>query len=289
MDSGAGTDAIDAILADWAQGDVLMGSDIPALRLVDLATPLTTAAADLVADEGDQGLMSLAEDAPGIMIVSQTCDLVRSSANRPFVQVCPLVPVDPDMLDNVKRGRQARFVYVAALEGSGLVADLEQILTVEKAVIAAAAESRLAVGADTAEARRIGQALANKLARTAFPDAFTEAVSRMRDEIVRKHDKTSPMGAFLRGVLEIRVRAEPNWSAAEAEIELLFVFERTTNIPPDADERVGALVNRFQKSDAYPDIRGRAVALDALTALTYRDSDRLDLDHLSEPRGGRRD
>lgn len=281
MGHEADADAIDATLADWQQGDLLLSAEVPVVRLADMARPLTPVAIELA--EGSEGLNVVAEDVAGLMIISQTCDVVRACIDRPFLQVCPLVTVEADVLEQTRRGLRPRFLHVSGLEGTGMVADLEQVMTVEKAVLLRVAGTHRAGAQTEDEVRAVGRALANKLARAAFPDAFAIAAERLRTEIVRKHGKTSPMGAFLRGLLEIRVRAHPNWSAAEAEIEFVFVFERSSQIPPGADDQAHALLGRFQKSDAYPDVTARVVGLDQLTALTYRETDRLDLDHLSAP------
>jgi hypothetical protein len=282
-EGGSETVEIDASLAAWQQGDLILAADFPFLRLIDLARPLTATAIKLSKSEGSEGLSTVAEEGTGAMIVSQTCDLVRACAQRPYAQVCALVEVDSDVLQDVRRGKSVRFIWVEGLDGTNLVGDLEQVMTVEKAVLARYADRRRPGARSDSEVRALARAIANKYDRAAFPDDFVFGLERMRQEIVKKHSKGSSLGRFLRDVLEIRVRPTPAWEAG-AEIQFLFVFERSTHIPDDADDHVTSLLGRFVRG-AYGEISGRAVGLDQLTALTYRKTDRLDLDHLSKARG----
>jgi hypothetical protein len=284
LDDGTDSSAVDAALANWRQGDLLLSATVPAIRLASAARPLSAAAEAEFEADPSANLLVVPEQFPGLMIVSQTCDLVRASKDRPYAQICPLVAADEDLLETTKKGERPRFLHVSGLNGEALVADLEQVFTVEKTVLAELAASHRPGAEGDAEVRRVGRAIANKFGRPALPEAFVGAVSRMRKEIVKKHDKASPLGAFLKAALEIRVMAKPDWIATE-EVEFLFVFERDGQIPADHDTHVDTLIGRFEKSDAYPRVEGRAVGLDRLTAATYRESDVLDLDNLSRTRG----
>ena len=111
-----------------------------------------------------------------------------------------------------------------------------------------------------------------------------EAVGRKeswRKRAIERHGKDNPEGEFLRAIREIRVIASPDWQAEEIDVELLFVFESVGVIPEDGDDQVAALVARVVPDGRYASLGGRAVALDALTAAAYVNSDRLDLEHLS--------
>ncbi len=280
LDKGTDPSEVDAALADWRQGDILLSPTVPAIRLASAALALTVASKELFAEDPTATLSVVPEQFSGVMIVSQTCDLVRECKDRPHVLVCPLVTADSDLINAVEKGERPRFVRVSGLKSEPLVADLDQIFTLEKTVLAELATDHRPGANGDAEVRMVGRAIANKFGRTAFPDDFVAAISKMRKEIVRKHDKASPLGAFLQGALEIRVRAKPDWTTAE-EVELLFVFEWDGEIPLDHDAHVESLVRRIDKSGAYPNVEGRAVGLDRLSAATYRASDVLDLDNLS--------
>jgi hypothetical protein len=96
--------AIDARLQDWQQGDVLLAGEVPFVYLADYDRPVTlhaqqAAAADQSAGGDSLGVISV--DVPGLAILTQTCDLIRSCLERPLVQVAALAPLQPDILDEV--------------------------------------------------------------------------------------------------------------------------------------------------------------------------------------------
>lgn len=72
----------------------------------------------------------------GLALLSPTCDVVRDCAARPFVEVAPLVELEPHDVGEVERGHRPRHGYVPGLKSAGLVVDLDRVMTVEKAVVA---------------------------------------------------------------------------------------------------------------------------------------------------------
>jgi hypothetical protein len=216
------------------------------------------------------------------VIVSQTCDLVRSCAERPFAEVCPLVKLLDEEIDFVVRGRRIQFATLPGLNDQSLAADLDRIMTVEKALLVHHDDRRRSGISTDFDARSFADALSRKRSRAALPTAFVHAAGQMRDRVVRNHKKNTAEGRFLRSVLEIRVCPRPNWSASEIEVEFYFIFRNQTGIPDGADHLVDALLSRITtSSDWFVAASGRAVGLDALSAATYLDSYHLDLDHLS--------
>ena len=78
---------INQTLANWAQGDCTLDfRDF--FYAADRKTALTPEAAYLEEDE----LQVVISEIEGCMVVTQTCDIVRSCTQRPFIQVAPLVP-----------------------------------------------------------------------------------------------------------------------------------------------------------------------------------------------------
>jgi hypothetical protein len=154
-------------------------------------------------------------------------------------------------------------------------------MTVEKGLLASLANRRKRGITSEADMQVFTESLGRKRTRAAFPDDFTAAVGSMRSRILDKHEKCSPEGKFLRTVKEIRVRSMPNWGADEIEVEFLFVFKNQSDIPAEADKFVKDLVDRAEKGGRIVEISGRPVGLDRLSAASYLDGERLDLDHLS--------
>lgn len=269
-------ESINDALQLWRQGDCTLG-DHWFLYRTNCDWPLTEAATTAADDESE----NVEDLVAGFVVLTQTCDIVRDCKMRPFVEVAALVEVDQDFLHSIKRGRRPQYAYIPGIAAHHLVADLDRVMTVEKSVVATWTKT---VGCQThEESRRFALSLTRKRARTAFPNEFTRFVSPLSVRLSDKHDKDSPEGRALRALLEIRVRAAPDWNADS--IELMFWFIRS----PDCDdfERIGwhewsaSWLRRVEPNELFTKVEGIVVTLDDLTAQDYLESDILDLDHLS--------
>jgi hypothetical protein len=268
--------AVDTALLEWCQGDCVLGEHWFVYRF-NPQRPLTSASVDVADEETD-----LAESqVRGFVVVTQTCDIVRTCNKRPFVEIVPLVKVDELQLHEIQRSRQPQYAYISGVAELNLVADLDRVMTVEKAVVA---EWERKPGClDDDAVRSLGQALARKRSRFAFPDDFTNLAKELQKRLRDKHSKATDEGEVLRALREIRVRAEPSWNSPE--IQLIFWFIRE-------EEQVqfqGIGWDRFLEqwlklipvSGRYQTVEGSVVALEDMTAKEYIESVPLDLDHLS--------
>ena len=268
--------AIDTTLLEWCQGDCVLGEHWFIYRF-NPQRPLTSDSADVAKEETD-----LAEsEVKGFAIVTQTCDIVRSCNERPFVEIVPLVEVDEQQLHDVQRSRRPQYAYIPGVAGLNLVADLDRIMTVEKAVVAEWERKPGCLSDD--EIRALGQALTRKRARFAFPDDFTDFARKLQNRLRDKHDKDTDEGEALRALREIRVRAEPSWNSSE--IRLIFWFIRDEDQNQFKRVRWDQFLNQWlqliPESGRYKNVEGSVVALEDMTAKEYVESDPLDLDHLS--------
>ena len=267
---------IDDALRTWRQGDCVLGEHWFLFRL-DVDAPLTDEAAAAAEEGADAGEAQVR----GLMVATQTCDIVRGCGERPFVEVCPLVEVEPAKLEEARRGRRPSLAYLPGVADRELVADLDRVMTVEKAV--AAGWERVEGCLDDDDVRRLAQALARKRARVAYPDDFVELVSGLLRRLSSKHDKNSDEGRALRSLREIRVRAAPSWGADEVMLTLWFVRNEDE---PDFEDRgwdhyLDAWLKRLAAGGRFVSIDGLVQTLDEFTARDYVESDPLDLDHLS--------
>ena len=209
--------ATDTILKEWCQGDYVLGEHWFIYRF-NPQRPLTSDSADVAKEETD-----LAEsEVKGFAIVTQTCDIVRRCNERPFVEIVPLVEVDEQQLHDVQRSRRLQYAYIPGVAELNLVADLDRVMTVEKAVVAEWERKPGCLSDD--EIRALGQALTRKRARFAFPDDFTDFSRNLQKRVRDKHNKATDEGEALRALREIRVRAEPSWDSSG--IQLVFWFIR---------------------------------------------------------------
>lgn len=268
-------DRIDATLRNWRQGDCALGEQWFLYRL-DVDAPLTEAAVQAASE----GTGTCEAEVRGLMAATQTCDIVRSCGTRQFVEVCPLVEVKPDRIVEIRRGRRPNYAYVPGVAEHGLVADLDRVMTVEKAVVAG--WERTEGCRDDSERRRLALALARKRARIAFPDDFVELVRALTQRMISKHDKDSDEGRALRALREIRVRAAPSWDSGKVKIMFWFIREDEYDFEGRSwDDLLDAWLNRVPARDRFVSVDGVVQTLDDLTARDYVESDPLDLDHLS--------
>ena len=272
----AGREQVDEQLSAWRQGDCVVGEHWFLFR-TNADRPLTRDAAVAVAE----GATNVETVVRGFAVLTQTCDLVRRCARRPFVEVSPLVEVDDRVLHEIRRGRRPNYGFIPGVARHRLVADLDRVMIVEKTVLAV--WERIGGCRTDDDARRLSLALARKRARTAFPDDFVAFASPLVDRILRKHDKQSDEGRALRSLREIRVRAAPSWDADD--VELMFWFIRDDDDPAlDAigwEHYLTALPKARPQSGRFVRVDGVVQTLDDLTARDYVESDPLDLDYLS--------
>lgn len=270
---------IDEALKHWRQGDCVLDEQWFVFRMAPGA-PLTDDAVAAAADGAENAEGAVV----GFAVLTQTCDIVRDCGDRPFVEVCPLVTVDEDKLNEIKRGHRPNYTHIPGVSDHRLVADLDRVMTVEKAVVAQ--WDRVAGCLDDNDARRLSLALARKRARIAFPDDFVSFVGPLKNRMSTKHDRESDEGRALRTLREIRVRAAPSWDAES--IQLMFWFIRNEDQPTFEkqgwDALLTAWLSRIPAGGRFAEVLGMVLTLDDLTAREYVESDPLDLDHLSSRR-----
>ena len=206
---------------------------------------------------------------------------MRSCSSRPFVEVVPLVEVNEQDLYEVKRGRRPQYAFIPGVAEHCLVADLDRIMTLDKAVVAGW-ERKLGCQNDL-EVRSLAQALARKRIRFAFPDDFTQWARKLQERFREKHDKSSLEGQALRALREIRVQAAPSWN--DSEIQIMFWFIRDEEQVQFQGTQWTQLLEQWRKlipaSERFQSVEGQVVTLEDITAKEYVESDPLDLDHLS--------
>lgn len=245
----------------------------------DIGRPLSTAAKE-AAREG----VDLAETlVRGLVVVTQTCDIVRSCADRPFIEVCPLVEVDDSRLQDIAHARRPAYALVPALAGQRLVADIDRTMTLEKPVVAK--WNRTPGHNSDAEGRAFAQALARKRVRFAFPDDFTALAKKLHDRLAAKHDKNTDEGRSLQDLREIRVQASPSWDANPVTLDFWFIrYDRDIAEGRGWEDLLIEWLNLVPKAGRFNEVNGEVVTLGDLTAADYVGSDPLDLDHLSSRR-----
>ena len=293
-------------------------------HFADLRQPVTAASVQVSQAASSQGVTNtrIGTSVEGLVVLTQTCDIRRASAQRPYVEVCPLVSVEPPIAAAAAAGERPNYAALPTL-GDRAVADLDRVMTVEKGWLSLAATTP---GWTTdSEIRRFQSAVARRYHRFAFPDDFTRSAEKLRAKIVSRHGKlTSPEGQLFSLVKQVRVRADPHWSASEVDVTLSFIIDADTlsEIPeeiadtPELNETLKWLSARqrsssdiaerlLSESDAesknvlwtrmaeawartcrptgcIKSIFGEIRGADEYSIAEYWESSQLDLDHLSD-------
>ncbi len=267
---------IDAAIKEWRQGDLAL-DETWFVHVGDATAPLSKAAAQ--AEE--EGVQAFTSEVAGLVVVTQTCDIVRSCATRPYIEVAPLMQVSEDDLWTVKRGRRPAHATLPSLEKDRLVADLDRVMTVEKSIVAT--WTRTPGYTNDSDGRDFAQALARKRVRFAFPNDFTACAKKLQSRLVDKHEKHTDEGRGLRALREIRVHASPSWDAAQ--VDIFFWFIRDNDDADFQGKSWADLLKEWLKlvpaSGRFKSVEGQVVTLQDMNAGDYVDSDLLDLDHLS--------
>ena len=207
---------VDEALRSWRQGDVALDVGLEFLHLANLSLPLSAAsrqAANAHADGGEKipaEAVAICDEVRGVVMLSQTCDVVWSCRQRPFVEVAPLVEMLEREVEHVRRLKRPAFAYVTGTAKERLIADLDRIMTVEKTVIAGWA--RKPGWESDEDLRNFALAISRKWSRFAFPEDFVSAARALQKRIVEKHDKQTREGTHLQALREMRVRAAPSWN-----------------------------------------------------------------------------
>jgi hypothetical protein len=273
--NSAAADRIDAAIQKWQQGDVALDE-----RWVFHVADPRAALTDEAAESEEEGLLAVPSSVEGLVVVSQTCDVVRKCVDRPFVEVSPLRRAPAGMLNEIGRGQSNRFARLPGLPDQAMAVDLERTMTVEKAILATWKRTRGCL--TDPDSRAFARALARKRARFAFPDGFVEMVKPMQVRLASKHAKRSPEGHALQALREIRVQASPAWSAG-ASIFFWFIRndEQVEFEGKGWDHWLVLWLNLVVSSSQYGQPEGLVTTLQEMTAADYVASDPLDLDYLS--------
>jgi hypothetical protein len=278
-------------LENWQQGDTILGVDVPFIHLADLTRPITPQSCEIAKspEEGD-ALANIATMVPGFVVTTQTCDIVRPCDERALLQLAALEAVEPDMLEQIKRGLRPRYAFISGMSEHRLVADLDAVMTVEKAVLAQVPKANRIRGCPTdADARQFASALSRNLSRVAFPDDFVKAVKPIQQRIIDKHGKPTKdrkgnptnEGELLDRLREIRIACTPSWTDSEARLTFYFVFNSRNDVPADAETIIEDLIKKFKPVGPFIDPLFRVVTLSEMSAAAYVASDPLDLDNLT--------
>lgn len=280
MNSGPEYDDIQVALTPWQQGDCALGVSGFVYRL-DARRSVT---AEIRSDPETSDVVEA--EVPGFVVLSQTCDIQRAVTQRPYVEVCALIECpDGIAIEEIRRGLRPQFAYVPGVADHGLIADLDQVMTIEKPLLAS--WTRVSGCKDDSDLRAFASSVSRKFSRFAFPDDFVAALRKLTDLVKHKHGKPeSDEGKALRGLREIRVAATPSWTAEKVNLHFFFIRPeaRSQTLRHSWAHWTNKWLELTPPSGRYVSVDGIAIPLSKMLADEYLASDRLDFDYLSPPR-----
>lgn len=282
--------AIDDAVSDWRQGDFTLDEGLEIVYLADLSRPHSEASERLSEEMGVQhgsGVghepVVVRESVPGLAMLSQDCDIVRSCRDKPFVEMAPVMPADGRQIEEARVLRSPVRAYLPALAQQGFVVDLHRSALVEKGLVAK--WTGIPGCNEPYEFRDFAKAVGKKFTRFGFPDSFQAVSQGMVDRLKRKHNRLSAEGAHLRALKEVRVKAEPSWDDPEAVLAWLFVVGgKPEGHEEKWDEFMEKWLARFDWTGSYERGDHGAFLLSEISAERYLEAEELDLEHLSVPR-----
>jgi hypothetical protein len=291
-------DADRAEVASWRQGDVFgLG------RHLALMPDGGSATAAVVADFATEALV----------LVGQSCDVVKPIDRRPITTMAPLVRLADDELREARAGRRPRYVSLPGV-GDDAFIDLDMAFPIHKRLLLGRRQG--AGVTSSVQAAAMSRSIGRAFGRFAFPDAFNEAVGNLVRRVRSKHGNNGAEGRVLvEHVDDILVEAP--WDDAEYEATLLIVLKpgllAMSDGPPSPASWVAAkpmsidvICRRLLDPKATPDDRSflwlalaeewrklcmpvaevrainvEAIPADELSHLRAREAQPLDFDYLS--------
>lgn len=202
-------------LAAWRQGDFAL--DVGGFLL---AEPANDHAIKYEAAEINDGVV-------GLVLISQTCDVVRATDDKPMVSVSPLVHCEPSRWKEILMGRFPSLTTLEHAPEEQMVVDLGRTMCVTKELLAA--WPRKDGFTTESSATRFAAALERKFGRFAFPDEFDLAMKGFQQRVRSRHTKPdSDVGKVYRSLNQLRFNAAPDWNAADKTITLLAILHEKT-------------------------------------------------------------
>ena len=162
----------------------------------------------------------------GVVIVSQTCDVVLPG--RPQITVAKVTEVEENNVADLLKGKKARYYPLVGL-GPNYFASFDEVAVVSKqAVVACGISSGIDV-ADFHARSDFSRALSRHFGRYAFPDEVSYWLQPFEDVVLQKYAKPNSYEAqALRAVREFRLEESSGWTKRPYAITLYAVLDGGT-------------------------------------------------------------
>lgn len=201
-------------LSTSRQGDVVMLDWIPAV--------------------GDNEPSKL-ETPLGVVILSQTCDVVRDPSARPNILVAPVVAdLNHQQMVDARRGRAPLLLHLASpTEGGGdKFANLQYATAVPKnSLVGTTLLSRHTTADSAADAAHLGARIGRTFSRFAFPDEIHGITDALAKKARETHGTAKPFGRVIDYVIDLRIKAN-HWDQPARVLNFYIIVDKKMLISP---------------------------------------------------------
>lgn len=287
MSANAYKSVVDA-LDPWRQGDYTFDQQY-SVHIADVAIPLTAASNEAKERLTEQEIRSgdtlslLSEGCEGIVMLSQTCDIVRDPQTTPLVQVCALVRVSAEDVERAKKWQTSNYLFIPGLEAECMLGDLSRCFSVEKSVVKNWHRNDGCL--TEKDMREMAVALERKVGRFAFPDEMGSVLAKFKRKINEKfRSPESPEGNCLRALSEIRVLALPSWAAPIVHMHFYFILlDSAAEKKTEVEAYLSKWIGHISVNSRYSVSGAEVTHPSQITAAKYLASDRLDMTAINTP------
>lgn len=167
----------------------------------------------------------------GVVIISQTCDLIRD--DRPLVHVAKRAQLTSSAKALASSGKMPRYIALPAI-GDNEFADLDHLYSLHKNLLAS--QERIASVRDATESAKFGQGVGRYFSRFAFPNEIHEFFSPLARHIHSKAGShESPEGRLINRVVQLRLQSLSGWETPPYDLQLIVIVDSTAlpMIPDD--------------------------------------------------------
>lgn len=178
--------------------------------------------------EVEGGKVEYFDTPDGVVLVSQTCDLVQT-ATKDRVLVAPIVACSPAEISQIKKGQRPLRILV----GSSLnrVADLERVTSVSRAALAGLKVlDRTSNEQSGKEAAQLAARIGRGFSRFAFPNEVHEALRKLQRKVSDGYSKQTKFATILGRVEEFRVACS-DWNRPGRNL-VVYVLVPSDFLPP---------------------------------------------------------
>lgn len=166
----------------------------------------------------------------GVVLLSQTCDLVQERAR---VLIAPVAECSPSLMSQVRKGGKPLLIAIGS--DPDRVTDLERILSVPRSLLSGSKVlSHFVQERSGEEADRLSARIGRGLYRFAFPDPVHDALGKLKKKIVDGYVKETSFANVLHAVDEFRISCS-EWEAPGRALVITALVPQS-HLPP-ADMR----------------------------------------------------